>query len=59
MKYKKILAVPTVQGSMVLAVDTYEKINYKNTLDVSALILDEINEMDINNFINFHIMMIA
>ncbi len=50
---KKILAVPTVQGSMVLAVDTYEKINYKNTLDVSALILDEINEMDINNFYQF------
>lgn len=38
---------------MVLAVDTYEKINYKNTLDVSALILDEINEMDINNFYQF------
>lgn len=50
---KKILAVPTVQGNMVLAVDTYKKINYKDTLDISYTILDEINEMDINTFYQF------
>lgn len=50
---KKVLAVPTVQGNMVFAVDAYEKINYKDTLGISLSILDEINEMDINNFYQF------
>lgn len=50
---KRILAVPTVQGSMVLVVDSYDKINYKDTLKYSSLLLNKTEEIDINTFYQF------
>ncbi|WP_050606206.1 NAD(P)/FAD-dependent oxidoreductase [Clostridium niameyense] len=50
---KRILVVPTVQGSMTLVVDSYDKINYKDTLKYSSLLLNKTEEIDINTFYQF------